>query len=152
MIHTYLAFLLLHTYFLVTEEPVNVEVKLSPFKPSTTRGVITIELDETNEETLRWLRCEQAKILACTRLGRTNWAILTFDSPTLPKVVKYYMAILEVSPTRPKGSSVTIATMLATWPALAQHRQCANRVASPTQRMKAVAPRFIASPVRSMAT
>lgn len=85
-----------------TRHCVPVEVKLCPFKPNTTRGVITIEPDETNEETLQWLRCEHAKILACTRLGRTNRAVITFDSPTLPKVVKYYMAIVKVSPYQPK--------------------------------------------------
>lgn len=84
------------------QQCVPVEIKLSPYKPNTTRGVITIEPNESNEETLRWLRCEQANILACHRLGRTNRAVVTFDTPTLPKAVKYYMAIIKVSPYQPK--------------------------------------------------
>lgn len=84
------------------QQSIPVEIKLSPYKPNTTRGVITIEPNESNEETLRWLRCEQAKILACHRLGRTNRAVVTFDTPTLPKAVKYYMAIIKVSPYQPK--------------------------------------------------
>lgn len=81
---------------------VPVEIKVSPYRPNTSRGVIEVEPEDNNEEIFRWLRCEQAKILACHRLGRSNRAVLTFDSPTPPKVVKYYMAIVKVTPYQPR--------------------------------------------------
>lgn len=81
---------------------VPVEIKASPNRPNTSRGVITVEAGDSNETILQWLRCEQADILAVQRIGKTNRAVLTFDSPTLPRVVKYYMAIVRVSPYAPK--------------------------------------------------
>lgn len=79
-----------------------VEVKESYHRPNTTRGVIEVEPNESNEDILRWLRCEQAKVLSAQRIGKTNRAVVTFDSPTLPKVVKYYMAIVKVTAYSPK--------------------------------------------------
>lgn len=79
-----------------------VEVKKSPHRPNTTRGVITVEPEDTNDDIFEWLRCEHAEILSAHRIGKTNRAVVTFDSPTLPKSVKYYMAIIKVSPYVPK--------------------------------------------------
>lgn len=81
---------------------VPVEVKKSPHRPNTTRGVITVEPEDSNEDIFEWLRCEHAEILSVHRIGKTNRAVVTFDSPTLPKTVKYYMAIVKVSPYVPK--------------------------------------------------
>lgn len=81
---------------------VPIEVKMSPHRPNTSRGVITVEPDDDNATILQWLRCEQAEVLAAQRIGKTNRAVITFDSPTLPRVVKYYMAIVPVSPYAPK--------------------------------------------------
>lgn len=79
-----------------------VEIKPSLYRPNSSRGVIEIEPDDTNDQIKQWLRSEQAKILDCHRLGRTNKAVITFDSPVPPKVVKYYMAIVKVSPYQPR--------------------------------------------------
>lgn len=79
-----------------------VEIKPSLYRPNSSRGVIDVEPGESNEEIKKWLRSEQAQILNCHRLGRTNKAVITFDSPTPPKVIKYYMAIVKVSPYQPR--------------------------------------------------
>lgn len=81
---------------------VPVEVKTSQHRPNTTRGVIEVEPEESNEEIQRWIRCEQAEVIHVQRIGKTNRAVITFDSPTLPKVVKYYMAIVKVTAYHPK--------------------------------------------------
>lgn len=79
-----------------------IEVKMSAHRPNTSRGVITVEPGDDNATILQWLRCEQAEVLSAQRIGKTNRAVIIFDSPTLPRVVKYYMAIVRVSPYAPK--------------------------------------------------
>lgn len=81
---------------------VPIELKPLPNRTNTSRGVITVESNDTNEDILQWIRCEQADVLAVQRIGKTNRAVLTFDSPTPPRVVKYYMAIVKVAPYQPK--------------------------------------------------
>lgn len=89
----------LHNNHTVT---VPIEIKHSPNRANTSRGVITVEPEDSNETILNWIRCEQAEVLAAQRIGKTNRAVLTFASPTIPHVVKYYMAIVKVSPYQPK--------------------------------------------------
>lgn len=81
---------------------VAIELKPLPNRTNSSRGVITVESNDTNEDIMQWIRCEQADVLAVQRIGKTNRAILTFDSPTPPRVVKYYMAIVKVAPYEPK--------------------------------------------------
>lgn len=79
-----------------------IEIRHIPNRSNSSRGVITVEAGESNEEILNWVRCERAEVISAQRIGKTNRAILTFDAPEVPKVVKYYMAIVKVSPYQPK--------------------------------------------------
>lgn len=80
-----------------------VEIRPPPlYRPNSSRGVIDVEPGDSNDEIKKWLRSEQAQILNCHHLGRTNKAVITFDSPTPPKVIKYYMDIVKVSPYQPR--------------------------------------------------
>lgn len=81
---------------------ITVEVKPNNSQPNTSKGVITVEPEDDNETIYRWLRCEQAEVIQVQRIGKTNKATLTFDSPTLPKVVKYYTALVKVAEYTPK--------------------------------------------------
>lgn len=78
------------------------EIRHIPNRSNSSKGVITVEPGDSNEEILNWVRCERAEVLSAQRIGKTNRAILTFDAPEAPKVVKYYMAIVKVSPYQPK--------------------------------------------------
>lgn len=82
-------------------ETIDVVVELTPSTRNTIRGVIKVDPNDSNEAILNWLRCEQADVLKVQKIGKTDRAILTFDSPTLPKTVKYYMELVRVAEYRP---------------------------------------------------
>lgn len=46
--------------------------------------------------------CEQADILAAICMAKANQDVLMFESPTLPRVVKDYLATVRVTPYGPK--------------------------------------------------
>lgn len=83
-------------------ETIEVVVNLIPSNKNTVRGVIQIDPADSNDTILSWLRCEQAEILKVQKIGKSDRAILTFNSPTLPRTVKYYMELLRVADYRPK--------------------------------------------------
>ncbi|KAG0445310.1 hypothetical protein HPB47_016919 [Ixodes persulcatus] len=56
----------------------------------TSKGVIALDLTADNDDLTGVLRCEQATILEAKRMGSSDRALITFDTPLLPKYVKYY--------------------------------------------------------------
>lgn len=62
------------------------------------RGVITTDPNNTNEELRSVLRCETANVLEARQMGKSGRALLTFDSPVLPKRIKYYSELCKVTP------------------------------------------------------
>ncbi|KAH9366174.1 hypothetical protein HPB48_004128 [Haemaphysalis longicornis] len=70
-----------------------IEVVIEPMQShkNTIRGVIQVDPADSNETILNWVRGEQADIIRVQKIGKSNRPILTFDSTTLPRVVKYYM-------------------------------------------------------------
>lgn len=83
-------------------ETIEVVIELIPSFKNTIRGVIQIDPNDSNETIHSWIRCEQAEVLRVQKIGKTDRAIVTFDSTTLPRVVKYYMELVRVSEYRPK--------------------------------------------------
>ncbi|KAH9385038.1 hypothetical protein HPB48_027077 [Haemaphysalis longicornis] len=81
-----------------------IEVVIEPMQShkNTIRGVIQVDPADSNETILNWVRCEQADIIRVQKIGKSNRAILTFDSTTLPRVVKYYMELVRVVDYHPK--------------------------------------------------
>lgn len=82
----------------------SIEVVIEPLQTykNTIRGVIQVDPAESNEAIMKWVRCEQAEILRVQKIGKTDRAVLTFDTTTLPRVVKYYMELVRVAEYRPK--------------------------------------------------
>lgn len=60
---------------------VPIELKHLPNRSNTSCEAITVDSNDTNEDILQWLLCEQADVLAVQSIGKTNRAILTFDPP-----------------------------------------------------------------------
>lgn len=85
-------------------KPESIEVVIEPLQTykNTIRGVIQVDPAESNETIMKWVRCEQADILRVQKIGKTDRAVLTFDTSTLPRVVKYYMELVRVAEYRPK--------------------------------------------------
>lgn len=83
-------------------ERIEIVIEQAPFNKNTIRGVIQVDPADSNEAILSWVQCEQADILKVRKIGKTDRAILTFDSTTLPKTVKYYMELVRVAEYRPK--------------------------------------------------
>lgn len=83
-------------------ETIEVVVELIPSTKNTIRGVIQIDPNDSNETIHSWIRCEQAEVIRVQKMGKTDRAIVTFDSATLPRVVKYYMELVRVTEYRPK--------------------------------------------------
>ncbi|KAH9365038.1 hypothetical protein HPB48_022747 [Haemaphysalis longicornis] len=81
-----------------------IEVVIEPMQShkNTIRGVIQVDPADSNDTILNWVRCEQADIIRVQKIGKSNRAILTFESTTLPRVVKYYMELVRVVDYHPK--------------------------------------------------
>lgn len=83
-------------------ETIEVAIKPIPSNKNTTRGVIQVDPTDSDETIHSWVRCEHAEILKVQKIGKSDRAILTFNSPTLPRTVKYYMELVRVADYRPK--------------------------------------------------
>lgn len=83
-------------------ETIEVAIKPIPSNKNTTRGVIQVDPAESDATIHSWVRCEHAEILKVQKIGKSDRAILTFNSSTLPRTVKYYMELVRVAEYRPK--------------------------------------------------
>lgn len=83
-------------------ETIEVRVDRMDLNRNTIRGVIRVDPAESNDTIFNWLRCEQAEILRVQKIGKSDRAIITFDSAVLPRVVKYYMELVRVAEYKPK--------------------------------------------------
>ncbi|KAH9379823.1 hypothetical protein HPB48_010404 [Haemaphysalis longicornis] len=72
--------------------------KITPLRHNVSRGVITTDPNDTNEELRSVLRCATANVLEARQMGKSGRALLTFDSPVLPKRIKYYSELCKVTP------------------------------------------------------
>lgn len=81
---------------------VSVEMTRLSHNSSTSKGVISISPNETNDQLMSCLHNELVEILDVKRLGRSNKALITFNSAKTPRTVRYHYEILPVAPYRPK--------------------------------------------------
>lgn len=66
------------------------------------RGVIRVDQNDTDEDLRINTTCESANILHIKRLGRTNYALVTFDTSYPPKMVRNYFELCAVKPYVPR--------------------------------------------------
>lgn len=79
------------------------EIEALHLRPrGTSRGVIRVDPVGTNELLRDNVDCERAAVLDVKRMGRSNFAIVTFDTPRLPKTVRYFTELCSVSPYVPR--------------------------------------------------
>ncbi|KAG0411652.1 hypothetical protein HPB47_011219, partial [Ixodes persulcatus] len=79
------------------------EIEALHLRPrGTSRGVIRVDPVGTNESLKDNVDCEHAAVLDVKRMGRSNFAIVSFDTPRLPKTVRYFTELCSVSPYVPR--------------------------------------------------
>lgn len=66
------------------------------------RGVIRVDPNDTDEDLRNNTTCESANILHIKRLGRTDYALVTFDTSHPPKIVRNYFELCPVKPYVPR--------------------------------------------------
>lgn len=64
---------------------------------NTVCGVIRVDAAKGNNTIFNWLCCKQAEILCVQKIGKSDRAIITFDSAVLHRVVKYYVELVRVA-------------------------------------------------------
>lgn len=110
-------------------ETIEVVIELIPSSKNTIRGVIQIDPNDSNETIHSWIRCEQAELLRVQKIGKTDRAIVTFDTTTLPRVVKYYMELVRVTEYHPKWLVCFNCHSLGTRPNTAHPPVCVRSAA-----------------------
>ncbi|KAG0429954.1 hypothetical protein HPB47_023133 [Ixodes persulcatus] len=79
------------------------EIEALHLRPrGTSRGVIRVDPVGTNESLKDNVDCEHAAVLDVKRMGRSNFAIVSFDTSRLPKTVRYSTELCSVSPYVPR--------------------------------------------------
>ncbi|KAG0422905.1 hypothetical protein HPB47_001302 [Ixodes persulcatus] len=79
------------------------EIEALHLRPrGTSRGVIRVDPVDTNESLKDNVDCKHAAVLDVKRMGRSNFAIVSFDTPRLPKMVRYFTELCSVSPYVPR--------------------------------------------------
>ncbi|KAH9379165.1 hypothetical protein HPB48_004828 [Haemaphysalis longicornis] len=68
----------------------------------TSRGLIQVDPGDSDEDLRSQTTCESAVILHIRRLGKTNYALVTFDMTAPPRTVRNYLELCKVKPYVPR--------------------------------------------------
>lgn len=89
------------THIQLNGSPFEIEAQLLHPR-GTSRGVIQVDPSDTDVELKQHLTCETATILDVKRMGRSHFALVTFDTTHAPKIVRNYKELCKVAPYIPR--------------------------------------------------
>ncbi|KAH9369464.1 hypothetical protein HPB48_014356 [Haemaphysalis longicornis] len=83
----------------------NIQFEAQVLRPKgTSRGVIRVDPGDSNADLRSHTTCESANILDIRRLGKTNWALVTFDTVIPPKTPSELSVKFLANPNQPAYS------------------------------------------------